>query len=55
MLVCYSDVLSQELPNKRENNLPWVNMAVAPNGNLLALIDERGYMWLGTTDFKVRL
>ena len=45
--------LSQELPNKRENNLSWVNMAVAPNGNLLALIDEKGYMWLGTTDFKV--
>ena len=28
-------------------------MAVAPNGNLLALIDEKGYMWLGTSDFKV--
>lgn len=44
------------MPNKRErenSSLSWVNMAVAPNGNLLALIDERGYMWLGTSDFKV--
>jgi len=28
-------------------------MAIAPSGSLISLIDEKGYLWLGTVDFKV--
>jgi len=29
-------------------------MTVAPSGSHISLIDEKGYLWLGTVDFKVQ-
>jgi len=40
---------------KKESPLYWVEMAISLNGRAIALVDRDGYLWGGSSDFKVRM
>lgn len=46
------DSMPQNVVCKKE--LPyWIKIAISPTGKAVALVDREGYMWGGSTDFKV--
>lgn len=38
---------------KKESSLYWAEIAVSMDGKALALVDKSGYLWGGSSDFKV--
>ncbi|XP_064405910.1 vacuolar protein sorting-associated protein 16 homolog isoform X2 [Halichondria panicea] len=48
----YEAVL-QTINCKKGGSLCWVELAVSPNGKAVALVDQDGYLWGGSSDFKV--
>ena len=38
---------------RKESPVYWVEVAVSLNGRAVALVDRDGYLWGGSSDFKV--
>lgn len=45
--------LLQNVICRKESPLYWVEVAVSLNGRAVALVDRDGYLWGGSSDFKV--
>ena len=43
----------QNVMCRKESPLYWVEVAVSLNGRAVALVDKDGYLWGGSSDFKV--
>lgn len=43
----------QSITCKKESPAHWVDVAVSTNGRAVALVDKEGYLWGGSSDFKV--
>ena len=44
---------TQTITCKKESPVHWVDVAVSTNGKAVALVDREGYLWGGSSDFKV--
>ena len=40
---------------KKDGPLCWANMAVSLDGRAVALVDKEGYLWGGSSDFRVMI
>lgn len=49
----YFDCFLQNVICRKESPLYWVEVAVSLNGRAVALVDRDGYLWGGSSDFKV--
>lgn len=49
----YFDCFLQNVMCRKESPLYWVEVAVSLNGRAVALVDKDGYLWGGSSDFKV--
>lgn len=47
------DAHLQTVECQKSPPLYWVEVAVSLNGKAIALVDQEGYLWGGSTDFKV--
>ena len=44
---------TQAVTCKKDGSIHWVDVAVSTNGRAVALVDREGYLWGGSSDFKV--
>lgn len=49
----YGIISLQTIACKKESPVHWVDVAVSTNGRAVALVDKEGYLWGGSSDFKV--
>jgi len=47
------EAVQQNVVCKKESPLYWVEMAISLNGRAIALVDRDGYLWGGSSDFKI--
>ena len=52
LVLCVFTML-QVVACKKDPPPPWVQIAISTNGRKAALIDKDGYIWTGSSDFRV--